>query len=281
MTGELDALVTAVTKSRKYRHIAPDLIRRIGAVELQKRPRLKEAIKATKNKLHQVGGAYFDKPIDYERALATIAAAADGAALRAACREVMALHTSTRERLPILDDFYALVREAVGPVASVLDVACGLNPLALPWLQLPPTATVTAVDVYGDMLAFLDGCWGPLGVANGRTVWQDVVAMPSSGLLAQPVDLAFILKTLPVLAQVDETAVPWLLDTIQARHLVISFPAVSLGGRGKGMVENYTAQFMGWVGERPWQVQRVMFDSELLFLVKNEQADATNHTPAA
>ena len=146
-TDELDALVAAVLGSSKYRAVAPDLVRAIGARELAARPNLKTAIKATKNTLHQAGGAFTDAPIDYDRALAELraAAAAGDEPFRAACRAVMARHTSTRERLPILDTFYATTLAGLPSPGRVLDVACGLNPLAWPWLPLPPATGSTWV----------------------------------------------------------------------------------------------------------------------------------------
>ena len=80
-TDELDALVAAVLGSSKYRAVTPDLVRAIGARELAARPNLKTAIKATKNTLHQAGGAFTDAPIDYDRALAELRAAASRPAL--------------------------------------------------------------------------------------------------------------------------------------------------------------------------------------------------------
>lgn len=264
----LDQLVTTVTQSSKYRCIAPDLVRRIGAVELAKRPNLKTAVKATKNKLHQIGGAYFTRPIDYDRALAALSATNSPDALRAACTEVMALHASTQERLPILPDFYDTIFGALPPIRSVLDVACGLNPLARAWMPLPDDAVYHACDIYGDMINFLNAAFPLLGV-NGRAEQRDIVGNPPQ----TPVDLALVLKTLPVLAQVEAAAVPRLLDTLRARHLLITFPVASLGGRGKGMVETYSRQFEGWVdgrsgNGRSWQVQRFEFATELAFLVK-------------
>src|SRR6266480_5117914 len=61
----LSQLVQDILTSSKYRDINPDLITAIGARELAKRRTLKEAIKATRNKLHQVGGAYFASSQDY------------------------------------------------------------------------------------------------------------------------------------------------------------------------------------------------------------------------
>lgn len=263
---DLDELVTAVLATSKYHALSPDLVRRVGAEELGKRPRLKEAIKATKNKLHQIGGAYFTAAIDYDAALARIEEAQHrGAeAQRAALVEVMRLHTSTRERLPLLDTFYTTMLAGLPPINSVLDLACGLNPLAWPWMPFGPDTTYTAVDIYADMMAFL-GQFMTLAGIRGEARVADV----GEPVAFAAVDLALLLKTLPVLAQVDKTAVPRLLDSLQAHYLLISFPAKSLGGRNKGMVENYEAQFYQWATGRNWQIKRFEFASELAFLIVN------------
>ena len=62
-----DRLVAAVLDSPKHGRICEEFIRRVGAEELPKRRNLKDAIKATKNKLHQVGGAYLDGSLPYAR----------------------------------------------------------------------------------------------------------------------------------------------------------------------------------------------------------------------
>ncbi|MCB8984713.1 MAG: 16S rRNA methyltransferase [Ardenticatenaceae bacterium] len=265
--ADLDELVTAVRAASKYQQISPDLVRRVGAEELAKRPRLKEAVKATKNKLHQIGGAYLTASIDYKAALARIEEGQrrGAQAYRQALLDIMRLHASTRERLDILDTFYATTLAGLPPIHSVLDAACGLNPLARPWMPLDEDAEYRAYDIYGDMMAFLNDYFALAGVP-GRAEVRDVAAAPP----AEPVDLALLLKTLPVLAQIDKTAVPRLLDTLQARFLLISFPAQSLGGRPKGMVANYEAQFAAWAEGRNWQIKRFEFASELAFLVKND-----------
>lgn len=266
---ELEKLVTAVRASAKYKTVSPNLIRTIGARELTVRRSPKEAIKATKNKLHQVAGAYLDtsRP-DYATALSALQHTAD---LRQTCRDIMQRHASTRERLPILDTFYSQIFAALPPIHSVLDVACGLNPLALPWLPLPPNATYLALDLYADMMAFLQA-WFDMTqtetAVRGTAVVQDVVSQPPT----QPVDLALILKTLPVLAQVDKTAVPRLLDSLNARHLLITFPVHSLGGRRKGMPDQYREQFAEWANGRSWNVSEFTFDTELAFLVTDERS---------
>lgn len=267
---QLTAVVQGVLFSAKYRQVSPLLIGKIAQRELDAGRNTKEAIKQTKNKLHQVGGAYFPAAVDYTKALALLRdAAADGdEAFRIACRRVMEQHASTRERLPILDTFYATTLADIPRPSVVLDIACGLNPLAWAWMPFDSQTTYLAYDIYGDMVAFLQQFMA-LAEINGRAEVRDVVHDPPR----EAADLALILKTLPCLEQIDKTAPARLLDSLQARYLLVSFPARSLGGRRKGMVENYESRFQQLIDGRGWDVKRFEFSTELAFLVK------TNHTP--
>mgnify|MGYP002381764766 CR=1 FL=1 len=258
-----------VLQGAKYREIAPELVRRIGAQELAKRRSLKEVVKATKNKLHQVGGAYQESRLNYEKSLALLreTAASTPAHLRATCHQLMQAHASTRERLPILDHFYQTIFAQLPPIQTVLDLACGLNPLAYPWLPLPKGTQFTAVDIYSDMLTFIQGFFALAGV-NGRTQQRDIIGNPPT----EPYDLILLLKTLPCLEQVDKSAAADLIEALNGRFLLISYPAQSLGGRGKGMRENYTQQFEQLANGRNWHVQRFEFATELAFLVQTNRS---------
>src|SRR5215211_5261539 len=72
--SEIDILVEAIYASKKYAAISEDLVRSIGLRELAARRNLKEAIKATKNKLHQVAGAFLDARPPYDDWLAQLKA---------------------------------------------------------------------------------------------------------------------------------------------------------------------------------------------------------------
>lgn len=266
---ELDTLTAAVLASAKYRHVSPDFVRSIGARELTIRPGLKAAVKATKNALHQAGGAFQDAPIDYAQALTRLQAAAGDPTdepFRQACRDVMAAHTSTRERLPILDEFYATLFAALpAPPLRVLDIACGLNPLARPWMPLSANAEYVAYDIYTDQMAFLNDFFALAGYA-GRAEVRDVIGRPPD----EPADLALILKTLPCLESVDKRAPAHLLDTVRAPWLLISFPAQTLGGRRKGMAAHYASRFRALLDERGWPAEVFEFKTELAFLVRKQ-----------
>jgi 16S rRNA (guanine(1405)-N(7))-methyltransferase len=305
MTNEqllLNQLVQEVLASPKYRAISEDLIRAIGARELAARRGMKEAVKATKNKLHQVAGAYLDARPPYAQWLAQLEAAVqeprtgtrrvnrepksdsanginsnlkpqnpglsqdEGSKLAEVCREIMRHHASTRERLPILSALYTATLAGIQPVRSVLDVACGLNPLAIPWMLLEQDATYYACDLYADMVAFLNGFFRIAGI-RGRAEVCDLVTSPPG----QRVDLALVLKALPPLEQLDRRAGINLLRMLNADHMLVSFPARSLGGRAKGMAENYEQRFHAMTAGEGWAVERFAFATEIAFLVTKKQ----------
>jgi 16S rRNA (guanine(1405)-N(7))-methyltransferase len=261
----VDQLVDAVRKSPKYHSVCEDLIRNIGSQELAKRRPLKEAIKTTKSTLHQVSGAYLGNGIDYAAGLTDLRKAAqstDNVDWRDACAALMSLHASTRERLPILDPFYATTLAHLAPIRSILDVACGLNPLAIPWMPLAPDVEYHAFDICEEMTGFLNEFLA-LVPCHGRAHVADV----TQSCPTQKADVAFILKSLPCLEQIDRSAGVRLLETINADHLLVSFPVTSLGGKGKGMVRHYEAQFQELVADKNWKVKRFEFSSELAFVV--------------
>lgn len=260
----LDELVAEVLGSAKYRAISPELVRAVGARELAARPSLKLAVKETKTRLHQVAGAFLDRAPRYDQWLAQLEAArGDDEALRAACLAIMAGHASTRERLPVLERLYSAVFAALPPVGSVIDLACGLNPLAAPWMPLAPGAAYLACDLYADMCAFVGAALPALGLAGAAAVC-DLTAGPPPWRA----DLALVLKTLPVLEQLRRGAGRELLRAVDAPALVVSFPTRSLGGRDVGMAATYGAQMRAIADGEGWPYEALTFPGELVFLVR-------------
>lgn len=262
--AQLDALVTRVLASAKYREILPDLVRAVARRELAAGRSPKEADKATRGSLHQVAASYLEGRARYDDWLRSIASARDDGeeALRRALLAVMARHASTRERLPVLDTFYATALAGIEPPRSVLDIACGLNPLAIPWMPLAPGARYTACDVFRDLVTFLGAVMRLLGVP-GNAEWRDVVHDPPQ----EEVDLALLLKAIPCLEQLDRGAGQRLLDGLAARHLLVSFPIASLGGRDRGMIAHYDAHMGDLLAGRRWGVERYLFETELVYRV--------------
>lgn len=258
----LEELCAAVRASAKNRALCQDTIRRLGARELLRQRSLKDAIKTTKNALHQLTGAYQYGRKQFDAWQAQLSAASDEPTLHAACREVLKHHASTQERLPFLPEFYKTLFAELPPVRSIQDVACGFHPLAIPWMPLAPDVTYYACDLHEDLTDYLNAVFPLLGV-NGRAETRDVIASPPT----QPVQLAFVLKLLPLLEQDEKGAGLRLLRALNADHILVSFPTRSLGGRGKGMAENYETRFRETIAGEAWKTQRFLFPTELCFLI--------------
>jgi 16S rRNA (guanine(1405)-N(7))-methyltransferase len=264
MAGTIDlaALVAAVREGAKYRWLDAGVVQTVAAPELAKGRNFKETVKATRNKLHQVAGAYLPDRPDYAAWLKLLHQATNENEHRAACRQVMAQHASTRERLPFLDNFYSTLLGDLPPIHSIVDLACGLNPLAAVSMPLATDAVYYACDIYQDQIDFLNRVFQQSGQQGQAFIANLLTDVPS-----QSVDVALLLKTIPCLEQIDKSVGPRLLAQINAPVIVVSFPARSLGGRGKGMVQNYADHFAELVAGQPWQVSRFDFPTEMAFRI--------------
>jgi 16S rRNA (guanine(1405)-N(7))-methyltransferase len=50
--------------------------------------------------------------------------------------------------------------------------------------------------------------------------------------------------------------------------MIVSFPVASISGEEKGMGEFYTQWFIELVKDKPWRIERVLFPSELVFVIQ-------------
>jgi 16S rRNA (guanine(1405)-N(7))-methyltransferase len=262
---QLDQLVSAVLKSPKYKNASEDLIKHVGMRELLKEHRLKAAIKATKNKLHQIGGAYFLKKPKYSLWLEELKEAKETGnedSLRKICFKIMGYHYSTRERLKILDDFYKRIFAPLPPVQSIMDVACGYNPLSIPWMPISAEVKYYAYDVYKDMIDFISKFMAICNIQGHAEVRDVIQNTPQVN-----VDVAFVLNTIPCFEQIEKSAGMKVLESINSKFLVASFPVKSLCGREKSMRKHYENMFNKLTKEKSWTVQQLEFRSELVFLI--------------
>ena len=275
---QLDRALATLLAARKYRTVHPGLARAIAAAELAKGRSLKEAVKATKNQLHQSAAVYLRRNLNYDDALSqlqtTVHAAiggtdncspADNATVRALLRRLMAAHASTHERLPLLDTFYPQLFQRLPPVRSVLDVACGLHPLARPWMPFPPDVSYIACDIFADQIDFLNRFFHVLGYA-GAAVQRNALEDMST----PAADIAFVLKTLPCLDQIESGAGERLLHQLDAPILIVSFPNHTLAGRKQGMAQHYAANFEALIKGAGWQAQSLTYPSEQVYIVRKD-----------
>jgi len=262
----IEALIAFVQEKKKYQEIDAGMIREIAEQEAGKGRKVKETQKAILGKLHQVGAAYFEQTPDYTgwiESLSALPKDLQAAETRAFCIDLMAHHHSTHERQYILEDFFQETLAPIQPVASILDLACGLNPLALPWMPIERDVAYFGCDIFTDMTDFL-GMFAKHFQIRGEFKTCNVFDLD----FQRPAKVAFLLKTLPCLEQVKKGFAPDLLRSIPAEYILVSYPVSSLSGKSKGMQETYTDQFLALIGDLGWPYEAFTFSSEIAFLVE-------------
>ena len=137
MSDPLAQIAGRILASAKYRWLCPASVARVADWASERWSRPAQAEQGARRKLHQVYGAYLGQ-WDAAKAptlVGQLLQAEEDTQRQALCRAVLALHSSTRERLTILDEFYRHVLADVRSGVRVLDIGCGFNAFCLPWIR--------------------------------------------------------------------------------------------------------------------------------------------------
>ncbi len=266
MDEQLEKMVKQVQVGAKYRSIHPALIGNIARNELQKGRSWKDTVKAIRNKLHQVGSAYQPQGIDYERLHSEMKSLPQDIHNPEVTRyfiQTMGNHASTRERLQILDHFYLETLASLSPLDSILDVACGLNPLALAWMPVSSSVQLTVCDIYEDQIEYLNAFFEHFNI-NGKAYCCDLTQQ----IPQEKAQVGLVLKTIPCLEQIDKNIGAKILQELPCQNLLVSFPAQSLSGKKKGMRQFYSEHFQTLLHNTKWDVSTFSFPNEQVFLIK-------------
>ncbi len=261
---DLLTLVAEVVRSPKYAQIAPEVVTRIANQELPRHRKLAEAVKATRTKLHQSAGAYLNPNISYAQ-LSYNLGSTNPDNLRIWAGQAITLHASTAERLPFLQDFYVACLANIPPPRVILDLACGFNPFTFPWQPGYPQATYLACDIVLPMLELVNQFLRAVG-NDGKAFTCDL----TSETPKVPSDLVLLMKTIPLLDQVDRQIAPRLLAELQTDHILVTFPGKSLGGRSKGMLKTYAARMQELVSDGTFEVTEHLFPNEIAYLLSRK-----------
>lgn len=261
---EDQALIDQVSRSAKYAQLAGTLVSRITHEEAKKYKRKQDIIQSTRTRLHQLTGAYLAPKIDYTQWLYNFKSLSlnDELGIKATSLSMMRLHASTYERIEVLPTFFQTSLASISPVRSVLDLACGLNPLSIPWMPLADGFTYFASDVVAPLVNFL-AHYFELFAYNAKSSILDL----SYCIPSQPVQLALLMKTLPLMEQIEQGLSQKIIENLNAEHILVTYPLRSLGGRKKGMEETYRSQFDQLVAGRAWKIQEFSFPNEVAYLI--------------
>ena len=247
-----DDLFLKLSTNKKYSDVCPDTIRRMISECDGRYKKAKDMEKAVRERLHGITSAFNDLGSDIGEAVASIR---DDDSLTA----VLQRHSSTRERLPLsaMDALYSRIFAVTGRPESILDLACGLNPI---YLRHRVNCPVVGVDISRSCVSLLDA-----GDAC-RGIWGDLLC--SASIPADRFHIALLFKILPLLERQKTGASLEVLRTINAEFLVVSFPTRTLGGRNVGMEAHYTTWMEGHLPQNRAVMERFAAENELFYILK-------------
>lgn len=258
--------VETLLQSKKYRElgIPEETLYDMVQNEMQNYRSSKDAIKSVRQKLHNVMAPYLGDP-DYAREnehLEQVSKEPSPENIQTFCQSILQSHASTRERYPILPLFYEGIFNHCGQPRVILDLACGLNPFALPWMNLPSTVSYYAYDINQPRVDLINAFFVRMGL-EPLAETRDILLSPPE----VEADVAFLFKEAHRLEQRRRGCNLPLWKTIKARHLLVSLPASSLSGQ-HDLADRQRHLVRNIVGENQWQVVEMIFGNEMVFCIE-------------
>ena len=252
--------LTKLLASKNYKDFCPDTVKSEFEKQLAKRGSVAEAEKYTRERLHAMSGAFMSAG-ELKAARKCLARFIEGD--EAALHEALLLHASSRERIDVLSTLYEEIFSVTGRPDSVLDAACGLNPLYLGSLGIPH---ITATDLHGALTDLISD-WA-------QAAHRDIHAYCSDLTLTVPkgkYDLCLLMKLLPVLETNEKGSAMKLLSMIDARFFCVTFPTRTLGGRRVNMEESYSQWFEANLPACFTVKKRFTLGSELIYVLEKTE----------
>ncbi|NPV42086.1 MAG: hypothetical protein HPY72_12190 [Anaerolineae bacterium] len=228
-SSDLEGLMAQLRAGKTYKglELPEETLRDLLALELSRYKKPAEALKSARAKLHNVMAPYLGD-LDYAQAAQELQAAFSSGpdAVKDTCRAFLQQHDSTRERLVYLEDFYKEIFAICGQPASVLDLACGLNPFALPWIGLPSGARYYAYDIHPPRVALITDFLRLSGKEALAEV-RDILVRPPQ----VEADAAFLFKEAHRLEKRRKGCNRALWSALKVKYLFVSLPRRSLDGK--------------------------------------------------
>jgi 16S rRNA (guanine(1405)-N(7))-methyltransferase len=178
--------------------------------------------------------------------------------------EMLSTHTSTKERIPFYDEIYAHMCARIKP-RSVLDLGCGMNPLAYNYfVNNGCRPTIIASDISAKDMEFLDACFTELSIP-GKTIALDLIK-DYEQLQEFKVDLVLMLKLLDSLEEAKRHISYKIFENINAQWIVASFPTRSLGGK-KTIAREGRAWFERLLARKGLSWETFCVENELFYVI--------------
>ena len=177
-------------------------------------------------------------------------------------RKLLVCHRSSKERIDDYSFIYDKIFSITGKPRSILDLACGLNPLSFPFMELKKV-DYFAYDVSTKDCKFLKDYFSLMKKfgLNGKAVAVDLLHV---GKMPK-VDVCFLFKVLDSLEALERNYSYELFKKIDAKFVVVSFSMKSIGGVSKLKKRNW---FINFLEKEKYSYESFETGNEVFYVVK-------------
>ncbi len=216
---------------KKSLDYSKELIERITKKLSSKGMSGKDFAKSLKKELYEIHYNYF-KAFNYGKALEMLKKSSS-----ISVHETL-LKKYDPNRFIVLDGLYENIFKITGKPKVLVDLACGLNPLTLPWMNLPHNCKYYCYDLENGLVGFLNKYFSIIG--------KDYKAFLCDALSNPPnikSDVCFLFKATTCLEWQSPGSTLELLKKIDSRFIVIS--VMLRGEKNIQGTRNYIDSIMG------------------------------------
>lgn len=252
-------IIEEIQKNKKYSMLHPDIIKRTVKKFSEKYSDEKIISKHAKSELFKVHTSFFSRT-NYTQELQHLKVAyATGSE-----RKIKAVHTEILRRYDprrvwLLEaDFYKTLFEITGTPNVIVDVGCGLHPLAIPFMDFK--GKYYAYDVNKIEIDFLNEVFELMKLPK-LAKWQDCISTPPK----VKCDVAMLLKIATAFEWQEKGSFRKVVDKLNAKHIVISIPM--RGIQNQANEEKFFYKVMGEVINN-YKITKLVFSKELIFVLK-------------
>ena len=259
-------IAAKIQASKKYQdlNIPQETLLNLIQQEMVRYKKSSDVMKSVRAKLHNIMAPYLGD-LDYELAEQTLQMAfanSDPAVMQETCANFLRQHDSTRERLAYIEDFYQSIFSICGQPQRVMDLASGLNPFALPWMDLPTSTQFYAYDIHPARIQLINHFLQLSGREPLAEV-RDVLVRPPQ----IEADAAFLFKEAHRMEKRQRGCNRGLWAALKVKYLFVSLPNRSLDGR-RDLRERMRHLVESSMQGQDWELGELDFPGETVYWMR-------------
>lgn len=175
---------------------------------------------------------------------------------------ILRLHRSTAERLEFYEQFFSDIFAITGRPKTILDLACGLNPMAWSYHQLRNVAylatelneqDVRNLQRYFDIIK-------PYTAIEGKAIKHD---LKKDAIPIIAADVCFLLKVIDLL---EPKTAERIITSLRCRWIIVSFPTKTI--TDQDMRFKRRAGFQKMLRRIGRSYQTLTYDNELVYVIQ-------------